>query len=239
MQYETITDTSKNPRRQGSLDPTVPVKRSQGSLDPTVPVSDNNKTVISESGEKEKTAAEAKQDIKNAVPPAAGTERTEKKSVSSAVGKDTTEKGTGSSWQKFVIPVAALLIVFAIGAVVFHPFKTASSNDTGMSTSDMKAERPDNGPAAGEEAIVSSKELAAASSVTIEIPDPVLNKAILDATGSEDETVTGDDALLLTSLEYDGTDKKEKITDLTGLSEFPNLKYLNLRNNEVTDLTPL
>ena len=222
MQYETITDTSKNPRRQGSLDPTVPVKRSQGSLDPTVPVSDNNKTVIIESGEKEKTAAEAK----NAVPPAAGTERTEKKSVSSAVGKDTTEKGTGSSWQKFVIPVAALLIVFAIGAVVFHPFKTASSNDTGMSTSDMKAERPDNGPAAGEEAIVSSKELAAASSVTIEIPDPVLNKAILDA-------------LLLTSLEYDGTDKKEKITDLTGLSEFPNLKYLNLRNNEVTDLTPL
>ena len=76
MQYETITDTSKNPRRQGSLDPTVPVKRSQGSLDPTVPVSDNNKTVIIESGEKEKTAAEAKQDIKNAVPPAAGTERT-------------------------------------------------------------------------------------------------------------------------------------------------------------------
>jgi hypothetical protein len=78
VQYETITDTSKNPRRQGSLDPTVPVKRSQGSLDPTVPVSDNNKTVIIESGEKEKTAAEAKQDIKNAVPPAAGTERTEK-----------------------------------------------------------------------------------------------------------------------------------------------------------------
>ena len=97
MQYETITDTSKNPRRQGSLDPTVPVKRSQGSLDPTVPVSDNNKTVIIESGEKEKTAAEAKQDIKNAVPPAAGTERTEKRVSLRRLEKIQPKKGPGAA----------------------------------------------------------------------------------------------------------------------------------------------
>lgn len=82
------------------------------------------------------------------------------------------------------------------------------------------------------------------SAEIVEIPDPVLKKAIQDTLGIGDREITESDALLLTQLEYDGYDNekkehKDQIKDLTGLEAFKNLTSLNLTSNQISDISVL
>ena len=82
------------------------------------------------------------------------------------------------------------------------------------------------------------------STEIVEIPDPVLKKAIQDTLGIGDREITESDALLLTQLEYDGYDNekkehKDQIKDLTGLEAFKNLTSLNLTSNQISDISVL
>ena len=82
------------------------------------------------------------------------------------------------------------------------------------------------------------------SAEIVEIPDPVLKKAIQDTLGIGDREITKSDALLLTQLEYVGYDNekkehKDQIKDITGLEAFKNLASLNLTSNQISDLSVL
>ena len=77
------------------------------------------------------------------------------------------------------------------------------------------------------------------SSEVIEIPDPVLKNAIQDALEIMDQEITKADALLLTSLFYDGSNGNQIIEDISGLSEFVNLTELSLVNNQISDISEL
>ena len=72
----------------------------------------------------------------------------------------------------------------------------------------------------------------------VEIPDPVLKKAIQDALGIGSREITGADAALLTKLEYNGYEK-EQIKYITGLSAFTNLTELYFYDNQIRDISTL
>lgn len=60
----------------------------------------------------------------------------------------------------------------------------------------------------------------ASDAAGINIPDPVLKKAIMETLDLSGDEITGADAARLTELVYDGNEEEEQISDLTGLSEF-------------------
>ena len=70
----------------------------------------------------------------------------------------------------------------------------------------------------------------------VDIPDPNLRAAIIEERGKPaGNTITVADMLILIELPADGYD----ISDLTGLEAATNLKTLSLRNNSISDLSPL
>ena len=83
------------------------------------------------------------------------------------------------------------------------------------------------------------------SAEIVEIPDPVLKKAIQDTLGIGDREITESDALSLTHLEYAGVGyeligvEKDKIKDITGLEAFKNLTELDLSDNQISDISAL
>ena len=80
----------------------------------------------------------------------------------------------------------------------------------------------------------------ASDAAGINIPDPVLKKAIMETLDLSGDEITGADAARLTELVYDGNEEEEQISDLTGLSEFTALKKLDIHgNSDIRDLTPL
>lgn len=221
LQGDEEENNSGRKHKQKSLDPAVQVKRSQGSMDPVIPPSEN-RTVILQNLEKSR--------------------KTEQIEVSASVtdGVKKAEKQSGfRNWQMILIPVVVLVIVAFAALNILKPKTATPFVEVESVVTDMKAEHPEMHPVSSDAQEVPQSELDSAEDTVIEIPDPVLKKAVQDAIDSKDEEITAKDALLLTSLEYDGTDKKEKVKDLTGLSEFRNLKYLNLRGNEISDLSAL
>lgn len=83
-----------------------------------------------------------------------------------------------------------------------------------------------------------AKEETSAPDAVIDIPDPELKKAILDALGIENREITVTDTFSLVSLvcDYEGGDA---INDISGLSAFPNLKELTIYYSEISDISPL
>ena len=70
----------------------------------------------------------------------------------------------------------------------------------------------------------------------VEIPDPNLRAAIVDERGkAAGNTITVADMLILIELPAAGGG----ISDLTGLEAATNLTTLSLRNNSISDLSPL
>ena len=61
--------------------------------------------------------------------------------------------------------------------------------------------------------ICKSEKNKIALDAVVDIPDPVLKKAIQDELGIGDRDITGEDALSLTKLEYNGQEK-EQIEDI-------------------------
>ena len=76
------------------------------------------------------------------------------------------------------------------------------------------------------------------SAEMIEIPDPVLRKAIQEALGLGNREITKKDALLLKRLDYDGEDRNQ-IKNIDGLSAFKNLTELYLTRNQISDISAL
>ena len=76
------------------------------------------------------------------------------------------------------------------------------------------------------------------SAEMIEIPDPVLRKAIQEALGLGNREITKKDALLLKRLDYDGEDR-DQIKNIDGLSAFKNLTELYLTRNQISDISAL
>lgn len=77
------------------------------------------------------------------------------------------------------------------------------------------------------------------SSDVVEIPDPVLKKAIQDALEIGDREVTKTDALSLTFLSIGNSNNNQIIKDITGLSAFKNLTTLYLGGNQIRDISDL
>ena len=76
----------------------------------------------------------------------------------------------------------------------------------------------------------------------IEIPDPVLREAIQNCLGISEREITRADAERLVYLrDNNAEDAKdsEKITDLTGLSYFTELRYIDLNYHNSSDLSAL
>ncbi|MDO5138200.1 MAG: leucine-rich repeat domain-containing protein [Oscillospiraceae bacterium] len=73
----------------------------------------------------------------------------------------------------------------------------------------------------------------------VEIPDPVLKKAIQRTLGIGDREITETEALSLTKLEYNTYANDRHIEDITGLSAFRNLTKLYLPHNEISDISAL
>ena len=86
-----------------------------------------------------------------------------------------------------------------------------------------------------------SAEVSQSDGRTLLIPGPALKKAVQDALKIGEREITGTDALKLINLTCSGQDLEEdgKIRDLTGLAEFPNLKYIFLDYHLIEDLSPL
>ncbi len=84
-------------------------------------------------------------------------------------------------------------------------------------------------------------EIASANDSTeiVEIPDPVLKKALQDALGIWNREITKADAVSLTSFVCDGSESNQKIKKITGLSSFKNLTELNLEDNQIGDINEL
>ncbi len=70
---------------------------------------------------------------------------------------------------------------------------------------------------------------------TVQFVDPNLNSCIADTIGDSDGIITIGDMHSLTSLDCEGYE----ISSINGLEYAMHLKYLNLRNNNITDISPI
>ena len=118
-------------------------------------------------------------------------------------------------------------LTVCIGYFVTHRLQQSLVSSS-SSTSPVSADAEENG---GDSEKDDSAEM-------IEIPDPVLRKAIQEALGLGNREITKEDALLLKRLDYDGEDR-DQIKDINGLSAFKNLTELNLSFNQISDISAL
>ena len=88
-----------------------------------------------------------------------------------------------------------------------------------------------------------NRALAAVDEMTVEIPDPVLKKALLSALGLEGDEIRISDTRNVRELILgEGTDSPEEqaaVTSLAGLESFSRLKKLSLRRMNISDSTDL
>ena len=134
------------------------------------------------------------------------------------------EKERKPGRQRVIIPMAITFVLGILVSIFFFRMFSATSQGTNEITPTSTESK--------------SEKNKIALDAVVDIPDPVLKKAIQDELGIGDRDITGEDALSLTKLEYDGHEK-EQIEDITGLSAFTNLTSLHLYNNQLADLTVL
>ena len=123
----------------------------------------------------------------------------------------------------FILVVAGLAVL--LGRDRFSPSVNTST------TTQAEDEKEDDSATV----TVSAKD----ASEIIEIPDPVLKSAIQDALEIGDREITRADALSLNDLIYESDVTNPQIKDITGLSEFKNLTYINLAGNQISDISDL
>ena len=139
-----------------------------------------------------------------------------------------------------IIAVAALLVILTVS--IFGPPEPGPvdppEDSSTAGTGDTSYTEEESGSSSGE------GDTADGSAEIVEIPDPVLKKAIQDALGIEDREITKADALSLTELRYSAftlpfEEEKDKIKDISALSAFKNLTELELSHNQLSDISAL
>ena len=157
------------------------------------------------------------------------------------------KRNTGERWGTGVIVIAAFVILsiavaagsgyFINRAVEFHDeLKEQRIDRMRIGDPDLSNYR---GPV----------ELPRGEDHVIDCKDPVLKEWMREATGVHYGDIMYSDVLSITRMEvpisfgeYDDDDEemsREKITDISALAEFKNLKELRIRDNEIEDISPL
>ncbi len=116
--------------------------------------------------------------------------------------------------------LAALFFVFVVYRPVYHAPSSNEAEDANVSTT------------------VPAEEDTVSLDAIVEIPDPVLKKAIQETLGIGSRDITVADALSMKSLALSNKDGTY-VTDITGLSAFSNLKELTIYTSKITDISPL
>ena len=205
-----MTDNNSDGRTylQGS----IKEQHRQGSLHPAD--SDMLMDSVSGKGHRQKRLNPAEQSSLSKEPAGAPVQR-------SLTGE---EKEWKPGRQRVIIPMAITFVLGILVSIFFFRMFSATSQGTNEITPTSTEGKPE------------KNEIAL--DAVVDIPDPVLKKAIQDALGIEDRDITGEDALSLPKLEYNGQEK-EQIEDITGLSAFTNLTELYLPKNQLTDISAL
>jgi hypothetical protein len=163
----------------------------------------------------------------------------------SLTGEEESRKAGG---QKVLVPIAiAFVLGLLVALLIFRTFSATSqgakespARDNIAASPEVKTEEPavSTDVKTQEQETTNQEDVPIDPDAVVDIPDPVLKKAIQDTLGIGNRDITGADALSLTKLRYDG-DGKEKIKDITGLSAFTNLTSLSLCDNQLTDISAL
>ena len=206
-----MTDNNSDGRTylQGS----IKEQHRQGSLHPAD--SDMLMDSVSSKGHSQKRLSPSEQSSLSGEPAETPVQR-------SLTGEGENRKAGG---QKVIIPMA---ITFALGLLVASLiFRMVYKPSEGINES----------TATSAEKELSKQTIAPDD--TVEIPDPVLKKAIQDTLGIGDREITKSEALSMTKLEYNAYAKNRFIKDITGLSAFKNLTKLILSHNDISDISAL
>ena len=93
----------------------------------------------------------------------------------------------------------------------------------------------------GDEAVAVAVEESGQTAEYVTIPDPALKYAVQRSMGTGDREITVSEAREVTSLNLSGTENggNGRISDLTGLSAFRQLREIDLSDNLVSDLSEL
>ena len=116
----------------------------------------------------------------------------------------------------------------------------SSSSSSSIASTDEAAATASLAASDEEEHASAEKEMSTTGETEefVEIPDPVLKKAIQDALGIGDREITKEDALLLEKLQYVSSDENP-IKSFEGMSAFENLTVLDLGGNQINDISAL
>jgi Leucine-rich repeat (LRR) protein len=158
--------------------------------------------------------------------------------------KEAGKRSAGERWSTGVIVIAAFVILsIAVAAGSRHFINRAVEFRDELEKQRIDKERlgdPDlsnyRGPV----------ELPRGEDHVIDCKDPVLKEWMREATGVQFGDIMYSDVLSITRMEvpssfaeYDEEEPSEKITDISALAEFKNLKELRINDNEIEDISPL
>ena len=144
-----------------------------------------------------------------------------------------------SSGKKPVIVIVILLILCVAALIFLQSRRKYSGSYASTDLGDNEQTEEINESGTEEDTISADEDVE-----IVEIPDPVLKKAIQDTLRIGDQEITRKDALSLTVLVYEGYEygkgyKKDLVKDITGLSAFKNLTKLDLYDNQLSDISTL